>query len=335
MRTSEQKNAYYKRHGAKSFTIDPKFFIDDFLSVIASFNSNISRVKSLIAMPILLVQVTDSQLYLRRMFNRVEQGNPYTIYTEDLRARMQQDLLTYLEKQDSLWKSSNDHMYDVILDKLMYHEMTGSDTIENAWLHSIVVTTWTAFETLAGDLWEQAVNCHPQILAKLKGQRPKTTRNAPYTAVRPQQLNAESDENRKVIDINALERFNYNLTGVMGTLLRESDKVAFQSLGKIRDAYHLAFSRDNASVLFHINSRAFDFLSALRNLIVHKAGVVDNEFVCILRDLKYMRLPILNQSLALDIKSVLLLVKAIALKSKMLIRTVDEWIVNHPVSDPK
>jgi hypothetical protein len=38
-----------------------------------------------------------------------------------------------------------------------------------AMLSSAITGTWTAFETMAGDLWEAALNAHPDGLAELKG----------------------------------------------------------------------------------------------------------------------------------------------------------------------
>ena len=43
-----------------------------------------------------------------------------------------------------------------------------SDQIETLMLTQ-VVSVWTAFETLAGDLWEAALNAHPQGLSDLRG----------------------------------------------------------------------------------------------------------------------------------------------------------------------
>jgi hypothetical protein len=38
-----------------------------------------------------------------------------------------------------------------------------------ALLFAQILGTWTAFETMAGDLWETAINLHPAGLAELKG----------------------------------------------------------------------------------------------------------------------------------------------------------------------
>jgi hypothetical protein len=43
----------------------------------------------------------------------------------------------------------------------------------DASLGSMVTGAWTAFEILAGDLWEQAINAHPTGLAALAGKPPK------------------------------------------------------------------------------------------------------------------------------------------------------------------
>jgi hypothetical protein len=120
-------------------------------------------------------------------------------------------------------------------------------------MNSQLVLSWTAFETLAGDLWEGAINTHcPSLVSRAwKG---------------------------KSVLFELLRDNDFNLRNKMGTVLRKHLENPFQSLKDIRKAYQDAFpegwiSEDdfwknkNVSSTFHI-----------RNLIVHRASIVDDKF---------------------------------------------------------
>ncbi len=47
-----------------------------------------------------------------------------------------------------------------------------------AMLSSMVVGTWTAFETVAGDLWVATMNAHPRDLDRLKGEEKRISKEA-------------------------------------------------------------------------------------------------------------------------------------------------------------
>jgi hypothetical protein len=132
------------------------------------------------------------------------------------------------------------------------------DTLMSAQL----VLVWTAFETLAGDLWEAAVNTHPQTLASLAG---KSSPNAPKGE-------------GKSLPMSFLERHHYDLRDKMGTILREH-RCRFTSLEEIVKSYRLAFPEGS-----RLHEETFwedgdvKSTTAIRNLTVHKAGLVDQEF---------------------------------------------------------
>jgi hypothetical protein len=131
----------------------------------------------------------------------------------------------------------------------------------NAWLSSLIVGAWTAFETLAGDLWEEAINAHPKTLA-----------------TRASQLRA--GEQKPSISFDRLGKFGFNLAGIMGTLLRESRNNPFQTLEQIAETYQYTFPNGP-----HVSRKEFwkdkDIfaVSLLRNVIAHRAGVADHKFI--------------------------------------------------------
>jgi hypothetical protein len=90
-----------------------------------------------------------------------------------------------------------------------------------AWLAAQITTMWTAFEGMSGDLWEAALNCRPKELASLSGVR-------------------QSFESKE-IDLNFIQKYNFDLSNRMGTIFVESNKYAFEKLDGIRCAYKDAF----------------------------------------------------------------------------------------------
>src|SRR5258708_32385251 len=64
----------------------------------------------------------------------------------------------------------------------------------------------------------------------------------------------------------------------MGTILINANKAFFRSISDIREAYHFAFSR-HASIIDEIlDSDGIQYAAAVRNVMIHKSGRVDQEF---------------------------------------------------------
>jgi hypothetical protein len=189
-------------------------------------------------------------------------------------------------------------------------------------LSGMIVGTWTAIETLAGDLWEAAVNIHPGTLSELKGKK---------KAAEPAH-NDQTDTSGAQIPITRLQEFDYNVRDSMGTLLRALNRVSFATLQDIRDAYQRSFTEDGASVNGTLSDPCLDALAVVRNLLVHKAGVCDVEYERRTRTGKLPHVPKLHVDQLLDLDGALvkeLLSPAIAFGVR-LCQAVDSWLYTHP-----
>jgi len=143
----------------------------------------------------------------------------------------------------------------------------------DAWLSSLLLGAWTAFETFAADLWVAVLNAHPHVLSNLDGEKKRIQEHADkllaeakkptHPANGPEHersQNEESSDDReedeqtdersqpskqdegKMIAIKAIRdatKGSFNLAGKMGDLLRR--KQDFTSVPSIREAYSLAF----------------------------------------------------------------------------------------------
>jgi len=176
-----------------------------------------------------------------------------------------------------------------------------------------IVGTWTAIEALAGDLWEAALNAEPEILSKLKGQ------------VRREKGKNESD---KQLDLNSVHRYNFVMRKVMGTILRK--RFAFTLLDGIVEAYEAAFSKDGTAVLAVIKDRALFRLSCVRNVIVHRGGLVDEEFhTKMKKEARFSGLQI-GETITIDGEVTNELIGPAVRCGVKLIEEVDQWLASHP-----
>src|SRR5262249_2336111 len=149
--------------------------------------------------------------------------------------------------------------------------------IFDVFLSYIVVGGWTAFETMAGDLWEQAVNIHPETLAALVGTKPiKSKEKDGFGSLRPPRQ-ATAMRESKSIDLDILRFHNFDVKDKMGTLLK--GRYDFARLSEIRLAYVQAFSEYNDAIYSLLGSNKLDALNAIRNVIVHNAAFADEKYL--------------------------------------------------------
>ena len=201
-------------------------------------------------------------------------------------------------------------------------------------LLSELVGIWGAFETLAGDLWEEAVNCCPRYLARMGGQQ-KRIEKMVSSKTSSQTGGADQSSPGKQIDLKEIDEFTgggFDLSRKMGTFLRDWN-VGFSSLEKIRRAYSASFTRRHERVDELLSNKHLDTLALIRNLIVHKAAIADEEFV---RRVKVLPVaPTLNigERLIPNGVAVLSLVQPVVRCGVDLIREVDEWLSLHRDSE--
>jgi hypothetical protein len=180
---------------------------------------------------------------------------------------------------------------------------------------SHITAVWTIFETLAGDLWEAAINGHPSGLSGLHGRKIHSSR-------------AQTEE--KTIPLSQIERYGYDLTSNMGTILREKFNFNFNNLNGIRKAYSMAFHKDASKVDDALSHKSLDALSEVRNLIVHKRTIVDQRYSNRAKDLPLAPKGQIGERILLDGEVMTALVSAGLDRCNDLIFAVDHWLEHHP-----
>ena len=196
-----------------------------------------------------------------------------------------------------------------------------------ALLSSCITGAWTAFETMAGDLWEMALNIHPQGLAELKGKRKRLLRG---DDVDVDDSAADQDEqdihNIKTVPLNEILRHEFKVHNKMGSVLRTRRRL--DHLTGIREAYSLAFFKKSENIDAILKHDCFDCLSAVRNLIVHRSGIADQAYD---RKCKFLKIPTAPTGfpIFLDGEVVRDLIAPVFVNSLNLIVAVDTWIAEN------
>ncbi|MBS1955302.1 MAG: hypothetical protein JST89_14040 [Cyanobacteria bacterium SZAS-4] len=169
-----------------------------------------------------------------------------------------------------------------------------------------VSSLWTAFEILSGDLWEHSVNSHPEVYAH----------GALF--VKKDTIGMSG----KNIHAAVLQQHNFNLSAVMGTILRE--KYSFTSFRGVRDAYSGTFNSDPFANLDPEFEKKMVYIAQCRHLIQHKMGIVDADFLANTgANLK------VGDRLSFTIGEVLEYADTVISASRTLLTFVDESVVRH------
>lgn len=183
---------------------------------------------------------------------------------------------------------------------------------------SAIIATWTAFEVMAQELWEAALNAHPGTLCHLNGSRKDYKPN-------------ETMPKPKPVKVELIAKAGFDLSKKMGTVLKEDQD--FSKLKTIRHAFTLAFSQDFKAIDRALQSRSLDLLSAVRNAIIHHGGVVKSEWweekrAAFLTEPYFGQLKEEDQ-IELNGKRTSKLISQTLCVSARLIKRVDSWIMEN------
>lgn len=143
-------------------------------------------------------------------------------------------------------------------------------------LMSAIVQTWGAFEAFAADALVAALNHRPSL-----GEGAMSQKNADGTA-------------GKQVPIGILQRYKFDVSNRMGTIVRELKKFDFTSLNGISLAYKTTFG-DTVKASFDgsPDHNQMWLLESLRHVIVHNGGVVDPMFISrVKKRSEYSHLPV-------------------------------------------
>jgi hypothetical protein len=164
---------------------------------------------------------------------------------------------------------------------------------------------WTAFESMTTDLWIDAVNSRPKLLARR------------LTAALKKREQVDSIG----VSLNALSEHGFDISQRLGTVL--FPRFDFSKSSGMTSAFAALFGEEAVSILGDDNLKR---LAAYRHVIVHRGGRADARFI------EATGVEIQEGSLVelRGTETLSLLNSAIAVGTSLLQR-VDEWLLRNPV----
>lgn len=285
-------------------------------SVAEAYKRNIRRLYSLVLFaPAAVWMATVIQRHtvttdLR--FSKKDQRTRTAITDQAVKAEIAKHKAIY-EKGGPQAQALLDHQHELSFFVLGAQNPEFHDGPE-AWMASQIIASWTAFEAMAGDLWEASLNIKPATLAKLAG-RSKSARHP-------------IDDARR-IKLDWLHKYQFDLSKVMGTIFLEEKRHSFDSLDGIREAYNDAFSEDGDIVKSTINAKALDAISLIRNNLVHNGGIIDAPYLKRSADLPTEALGQEGTAIQIDGALVAKVIGPTIELGNTLLTAVDEWLDTH------
>ena len=305
--------------------------------VIRSFRANIARVRFLMLLP---TQIAGLMAFTQRTYDIAEyeitgslRRDEFSLPAE-VRSKIDKQAQEMLNAQKQRAESQRGTpQWDAFVGQ--FHVDAGNalrgltETPLGAYgfldmLATPITGTWTAIETLLGDLWEATLNCHPKTLALLKGKPNRIGK--PDTETSADQRNDPAyNRDQKSIPLNLVGMNGFDLRQSMGTVFRLQRRFEFTRLSSIREAYSCAFNTKSGKIDAALSNKSFDCLSVVRNVIVHKASVADAEYH---KHSSYLKIPKsdIGKPVLLDGKVVSDLIRQAIVSTKSLSIAVDDWI---------
>jgi hypothetical protein len=185
-----------------------------------------------------------------------------------------------------------------------------------ATMSAMLIGLWTAFESLAQDTWINAVNTCPSPLAD--------------NIMSAQDSALKTGNQSKSFSYSHFIGSGYDFRQSMGNLLFAEKKVDFQQLKTIRAAYKAAFA-GHLEPIFEQHHLELFRLEAVRNLFVHKGGIIDGKFVERMGNEPVLREKI-GQPLSVSGEYVAHKANVASVCSTQLIQAVDKWLLDNPAS---
>jgi len=190
---------------------------------------------------------------------KTETVKPFDSLTDDEKKAYEAALKESVEKDagDMEWEKLFDEWTRMaIQEKPRVIEIHKMEEAYKSLLYSGLIWAWISFEVFASDLWEAVVNMSAGKV------RSRILRSV--SAARP------------TIKVDYIAKYNLDLRGRLGTVMR--DGCDFTSLEGIQKAYAVVFPKSQ-SISDALGKTELMQLEASRHLIVHRSGIVDDEFL--------------------------------------------------------
>ncbi|MDB5346117.1 MAG: hypothetical protein JWP89_4494 [Schlesneria sp.] len=214
------------------------------------------------------------------------------------------------------------HLGKTSIDTIISDENGGPDEAINAILASQIIGAWTAFEALTEDLWVQCLNARPRLGFIALDVEPSADDTEPET---------KSKRNAKIpIPHWMLRDPVFDFSKGMGILCREQKKWSFDRRDKAADAYYKIFKDDKPRLVSIFEDNELRLLAAVRNNLIHNAGVVDKEFETLAKNHTLLGNLKLGEAVPLTGDRVAKMINIADEQGGLLIDFVNGWLMANP-----
>jgi hypothetical protein len=305
--------------------------------VASSFVTNVYRLHNLIDLPAFLVFMgTMIQRHISEaefdVLGTVRPGAVTAEQVKQIESRFRELMRTHQLSRDDLLRGVTE-LGEANLPGIIQNSDEFGRSAFEAILINQLTGAWTAFESIAGDLWEAAINVNPARLALLGGAPNRIKRISQSRRIEPKAVNVGDME--KQLSLPAIARRtkgSFDIRQLMGTLLK--GRFNFSRLDGIREAYSSAFDKKHDEIDKVLADTRLDALGAVRNLHLHRGGVVDEEYLEIAKTLPTMPTAPINSPTPLNGAVVGDLAGPVLDLTVSLLRAVDEWLAS-AIAEPE
>jgi hypothetical protein len=188
-----------------------------------------------------------------------------------------------------------------------------ADTVASydALMPSLLVLAWSSFEVLCEDLLKKCIEIRPHLLPPTKG-RPNARKLSSWETLTPK---------GKTVTHGPKSKFNRQ---------PRLDDLEFRTLRAIRDSYWITFVADYQRIDRALNHRCLDNLQAVRNIVVHTGGIVDDVFLNRTTGVPMFSKSSKGDPLQIDFGMVKNLIVPVRNRGIQLMDAVNNWILKHP-----
>jgi len=231
-----------------------------------AFHANVERLAGFALMPAAVAfEVRRDQIFLTNAMIRAKAAREMTLdeassfevpkeVVEDMAANM---VLLNLNRSDHLR-----HLYQLgigTIELMTRDRKPMRDSVRHIF-STVILGSWTAFESLASDLWVAGVDHATREIA-----------NRVHAFDFPKSDEPITEKRLLECKFNAREQY--------GSFLRDLDRVSFRRLESIKRYYKAAFGSECKAIFDKIADGYILALSAVRNTLVHNAGKADRQFL--------------------------------------------------------
>jgi hypothetical protein len=195
---------------------------------------------------------------------------------------------------------------------------------------SVVIGAWTAFESLATDLWIESLNQRPTSLGAtaLKAQRRRNESEGEDES--PEQKAQAGKAKPSVVSVDALAKYGFDLKNRIGYFLWRERRFNFNTLADLRRTYRFAFGPITEPWFDEPPFADLATLEAMRHVLTHRGGRVDENFMDRVRDHPELKNLKQDDHLELDGVIVARYAEAAIMAGGALAVHVDDWLIQNP-----